>query len=301
MKISIIGGAGLIGSTAAFEIGRRNLVDEVCIIDVRQNMAKAHQLDLEQAIPFVSRTRMTTGGWEQLSDSDILIITVGKADLDKPVASRMERLKDNLSILSEVCQYIKKYTSNPIVINVTNPLDVLNPILQKQTGIARERILGLSLNDTYRFRWALSKVLKLDLHSIEAMVVGEHGEEQCPVCSQIFVNGQKIDLSADQKEKVLTLVHGWFAEYQSLNSGRTAAWLSAISIADLVEAICRDSDQVLPCSVIDEEGISLGRPVRLGREGVKQFVPLQLSEEERAQFQKARNKVVQALQEIGVR
>lgn len=299
MKIAIIGGAGLIGSTAAYEIGRRSMVDEICLIDVRQKLAKAHQLDMEQAIPLVSKTRITSGDWEALTGSDLVIITVGKADLDKPVASRMERLKDNLTILTDVCHNLKQYTHNPIIINVTNPLDVLNTVLQQLTGIHRQRILGLSLNDTYRFRWALAHVLAEEINAIEAYVLGEHGEEQCPICSQIYVNGKKINLTIEQKEKVLSTVHGWFKAYQSLHSGRTAAWLSAISIADIVEAICHDTGEVLPCSVIDEEGISLGRLVRVGREGIKQFVPLEMNQEEEAQFERARQKVMQTLKNIG--
>lgn len=289
MKISIIGGAGTLGATSAFVIAQQNLADEICLIDVKENIAKSHEMDMGQAAAAFSGTKITSGGFEQLADSDIVIITAGIPE--SQIKSRMDLLEGNLKVISQISSYLKRYASEAIMITITNPVDIINSILGRYGIFNRNRLIGFNLNDSFRFRWAISNALGVKLTSVEAMVIGEHGEAQCPLYSSIAVNGQKVELLHEQKKIVDKTIKNWFAEYQALNAGRTSGWLSAVNIARLVSAIVRETGEVLPCSVIDDQGVSIGQPVILGKNGVKSIVDIEITEEERFQWIAARERL----------
>lgn len=244
MKVSIIGGAGTIGSTAAFVMAQRQSADEICLVDVKENVAKSHEMDMGQAVCVFSNTKITSGPLERIEGSNIIVLAVGLTG--KPVSSRMEHLEGNLNIMKDISPMLRKYGANAVMITATNPVDLINSMLYRLTGIDSTRLLGFSINDSFRFRWAIAKVLDVDFQSVQAFVSGEHGELQVPVYSQIFVNGVKTDLSNIQKEAVSNMVQNWFAEYQSLQSGRTSGWLSGVTIAHMVEAIAVGTGETLP-------------------------------------------------------
>jgi malate dehydrogenase len=289
VKISVIGGAGTLGATSAFVMAQQQLADEICLIDIKENVAKSHEMDMSQAVASFSRTIITSGGFERLAGSDLVIITVGIPETK--VASRMDYLHGNVGIIEQISQHIKEYAPQSILVTATNPLDVINSVLPRYLGTDPRRIIGFSLNDTFRFRWAIAQVLGEKIDDIHAMVVGEHGEDQVPLFSQVLVKGQPHQFSAEQMSNVVQIIRNWFAEYQSLNSGRTSGWLSAVNIARVVGAIVNDTREVLPCSVIDADGISIGRPVMLGKHGVEQMVEMIMSEEEEKQWGKAKEKI----------
>ena len=290
MKISIIGGAGTLGATSAFVIAQQALADEICLIDVKENVAKSHEMDMGQAVSSFSHTKITSGGFEQLTGSDLVIITAGIPETR--VSSRMEYLEGNLRIIAQISNHIQKYAPDAILITATNPVDVINSMLQHFLSVDQNKFIGFSLNDTYRFRWAIARVLGVNIAAVDAIVLGEHGDDQLPIFSRVFVNGEKILLSGDQKKEVGNMIKNWFAEYQALNSGRTSGWLSAINIARIVRAIVKDTGEILPCSAIGPEGISIGRPVKLGKNGIEALVDLELTKEEEEQYAAVKEKIM---------
>lgn len=289
MKIGVIGGAGTLGATSAFVIAGQNLAKEICLIDIKKNVAKSHEMDMGQAAAAFSETKITSGGFEQLAGSDIVLVTVGIPE--GQVSSRMDYLAGNLRIMASVCQQIERYASSALIITATNPLDVIHSMLPRFMSTRPDRLIGFSLNDSYRLRWAVAKVVGVDINEVDAMVLGEHGEEQCPLFSRIFVRGERRELLLEQAEEVQTMIRTWFSEYQALNSGRTSGWLSAVNIARIVRAIVQDTRELLPCSVIGSDGISIGQPVILGKNGVEQIVDIEMNEVEYKQFKTARDKV----------
>jgi malate/lactate dehydrogenase len=300
MKVTILGGAGLIGSSAGFFIAQKNLVEEVCLVDVRQNVAKSHEMDMEQTLSFMSKTRVTSGGWEQLAGSDIVVVAAGpsRTGEQKSDFKRIMELQDSVSIVKEAAQYIGKYAPQAVILTCTNPLDVTNSLMHRWTGIPASKVIGYSLNDTLRFRWVLSKILNVDASSIEAFTVGEHGDRQVPVMSRIFIGGKKIELTAEQKAAVLQMTHNFFSEHAALKAGRSSGWLSGVNIAKLIETMLKETGEVIGCSVIGEDGVSIGRTAVLNRQGIAKIVDLDLNEEEKRQFEEARNFVAGVLKEM---
>ena len=294
MKLGIIGGAGLLGSTTAFRVALLGIVDEIVLIDIKENMLKSHVMDLEQAISEYNQTRITAGKWSDLKGCDIILLSASVPETN--VKSRIEYLGDNLQIIQTVCSYIKEYCPNAVLINATNPVDVINLAIQKLTGAKRNQVIGFSRNDKLRMRWAIAKVLGVNTTDVSAICIGEHGEKQVPLFSRVFVKGEARELTEDEKRKVLFETSNWFTNYQSLKSGRTSGWTSALGLAKLVQCIIEDSDEIIPCSVILEGeygfyGISLGVPVRLGSCGVKQIIEYPLTKGELEALKEAAEKI----------
>lgn len=179
MKLGIIGGAGLLGSTTAFAVAQRNLVDEIVLIDIKENLAKTHVMDMEQAISEHNQTSITYGSWDALTGCDIVIMTASMPE--RKVSSRIEFLADNLKIVQTVAGYIAQYCLGAVFINATNPVDPFGYIFHNLSGMSRQQIVGFSRNDTLRLRWAIAKVLHVPTTDVQAMVIGEHGEAQVPV------------------------------------------------------------------------------------------------------------------------
>ncbi|KAB2330481.1 hypothetical protein F7731_20120 [Cytobacillus depressus] len=295
-KISILGGAGTLGATTAFVLAQKNLVDEICLIDIKGNIAASHKMDLEQAIAEFSNTKITSGDFSLLKGTDIVINTVGIPE--KQVSSRMDYLEGNYKIIQQIADYLNLYTTNPIIITATNPLDIINSLLNHTVSIDPNRIIGFSLNDTFRVRWALSLVLNKPIKAIDAVVLGEHGEDQLPIYSHIYVEKNHITLTKEQKHHVQQIIKNWFAEYQSLNSGRTTGWLSSINLSRIVKAIVEDTKECIPCSVIGLDGISIGQPAVIGRNGVESIKEIPLTIDEQAQLIRIKEKITSVVDQL---
>ncbi|MEH7388191.1 hypothetical protein V7147_22760 [Bacillus sp. JJ1521] len=289
MKVSILGGAGTLGSTTAFVLAQQNLVDEICLIDIKENIASSHKMDMEQAVAEVSNVKITSGGFSLLRGSDIVINTVGIPE--KQVESRMDYLVGNYKIIKEIARYINEFTTNPIIITATNPLDIINSLLQSYVQVDSSRLIGFSLNDTFRLRWALSSVLNRSINEIDALVLGEHGEDQLPIYSHIYVDGSQVNITNEVKLQVQQIIKNWFTEYQSLNSGRTTGWLSSLNIARMIKAIVKDTKELIPCSVIGSDGVSIGQPAIIGKNGVESIHEISMTEVEKTEFNRIKEKI----------
>lgn len=296
MKIGIIGGAGLLGSTTAFRLALLNIIDEIVLIDIKENMVKSHVMDMGQAISEYNNTRIIEGAWSDLKGCNIVLISASMPETN--VQSRLEYLEVNLKIIQSVCGHVKEHCPEAVIINATNPVDVINLAIHKLTGVKRSQIIGFSRNDTLRMKWAIAKVLGLNTTDISALCLGEHGERQVPLFSSILVKGEPYTLTEEQKKKVLFEVSNWFSNYQSLNSGRTSGWTSALGLAKLTNCMVVDSDEIVPCSVIlqgeyGQNDVSIGVPVQLGPNGIKRIVEYSLNEEEKSGFIEAVEKIKQ--------
>lgn len=296
MKLSIIGGAGLLGSTTAFRLALLGALDEIVLIDIKENMVKSHVMDMGQAISELNQTKIKAGSWDDLQDCNIVLLSASMPETN--VKSRVEYLEANLKIVRSVCSYIKEYCPETIIINATNPVDVINHAILEITGAKRNHLIGFCRNDTLRMRWAIAKVLGVNTTDVEALCIGEHGEKQVPLFSRVWVKGESYSLTKEQQSKVLFETSNWFINYQALNSGRTSGWTSALGLAKVIQCIACDSEEILPCSVLlqGEYGIhdvSVGVPVQLGPNGIKKIIEYPLSEKERAGLAEAVDKIRQ--------
>lgn len=303
MKVSIIG-AGRLGSTTAFELINRDLVEELVLVDIIKGLPQGEALDLSQMASEKGKNIQITGSneYKEIEDSDIVIITAGFAR--KPGMTRMDLLKSNAGIIKDVAQNVAKYCKESIVITVTNPMDVMNFIVYKVTGFPRKHVIGMGgLLDSSRYREALSNILNVGRSAIRAMVIGEHGENMVPMPRYSTLGGIRISdiLNKEQLAMAEENTRKIAAEVISLKGATVFAPISCI--ATMVENIVRDKKDIIPASVYLEgeyglKDICIGVPVILGKNGWEQIIELNLNEEEKEKFMKGANTIYNAIEEL---
>ncbi len=295
MKVTIVGGAGTVGSTAAYRIAQEAAVSEIVLVDPRRNVCEAHALDIEQAMVFRTGVRVRAGEIKDTENSHIIIVAVAVWGRG-PVATRGLTLEEDMKLLMEVMPSLITASPSALWIVVSAPLDVLVYWIHHTFSIPRKRLIGFNRNDTARLCWAVGKVLSVPAPDVEAYVIGEHGETQVPVMSRIRVRGEKVTLDAAQREKVKSLVDGFLPRWNSLQPGRTAGWATGESLGDMVTSAAAEDGRIIVCSSVLEgeyglRNVSLGVPMRLGREGVKEIIEFNLDAGERDGLQVSAAKI----------
>ena len=296
MRLGIIGGAGLLGATTAFCVAQEGLAKEIVLTDIRENVARSHAMDIEQAACEFSSVKVSAGSIDDAGNCDIVLNAAGIPEMS--TASRDDYLSGNIIICRELAESIRRWGTAPVILSATNPIDVLNYALFKLTGLPRERFIGFSANDTLRFKWAVSKETGIPVSRLDALVIGEHGDGQVPLfsCLKNNVDDTFVKIDSEAKLRIQNRVKTWFGEYQKLNSGRSSGWTSGVGLCNIIKAITADRDEILPCSVIPDgeygfSGLSIGLPVRLGRAGVREIVKVDLTEEEKTALSDAAEKI----------
>jgi malate dehydrogenase len=294
-KISIIG-AGNVGATTAHWCAAAELGD-IVLLDIPQvgDMPKGKALDLMQASPIVgfdSRI-IGTNDYADTRDSAVVVITAGIAR--KPGMSRDDLLSTNAKIVGAVAAEIKNSSPGAIVIVVSNPLDAMVQRALAVTGFPHQRVLGQAgVLDTARYRTFLSMELVVSVEDIQALLMGGHGDTMVPMPSCTSVGGIPVTrlLDAKRLEAIVERTRSGGAEIVGLLKTGSAYYAPAAATTQMVEAIVRDKKRLIPCAAYcDKEygvgGYYVGVPIILGAGGVERIIELELTEQERADFQKS--------------
>jgi malate/lactate dehydrogenase len=287
VKVSIVGGAGGVGASLAFNLLRDGTSDEVVIVDSRQNMVTSHLMDLEQILEQGCPGSVRAGEQDEVRDSDVVVMCAG-APLTVNT-SRMIYLEDNARIMDATLDLLDDDWCGTLLV-VTNPVDPLVTRAQTRSGIDRGRVIGYTLNDTLRFRTGVAKALGADLGSVEAWVIGEHGDACVPLHDRVSVNGQPVELTPDQSAAADEFLRNWYVRHVALDSGRSSTWTSGLGVARMVRAVSADGPgELWPASVVlDGEygirGLAIGVPVTLAAGGVRQVHEWDLTAEQHAAF-----------------
>jgi malate dehydrogenase len=290
MKISILGAAGNIGSSAAFSVATQGVADEIVLIDpYRPDVLKQYVSDLTTAVAHEDVV-VRAGTGEDMKDSGIIINAAGSANIGK---SRLDVLPKNIPIVRSICADIKRYCPGAVVIVASNPVDPLNYAMYLCSGLDRYQLIGYSANDSIRFRLMMSRVLGVKTSRVEAFVIGEHGDSQVPLFSSVRMDGKKVDISEETKRKVREQIDHIPIELEEERkaSGRTAAWTTSVGIAALCRAIATGNARVYPCSMnLDGEygvrNMSMSVPVVLGKAGVRDILEWELDPDEQEGLKK---------------
>jgi malate dehydrogenase len=285
MKVAIIGGAGCVGSCTAYRLAQDGFVSEIVLVDPRRTVAEAHALDIDQAMVHRAKTRVRAGDIQETRNADAIVIAVGVWGRPN-VASRALSLGQNLKLMLELVGPLKALSPSALWMIVTTPVDVLVHLVHRLFAIPRHKIIGINRNDTARLRWAVGDILSVPATDVEAYVLGEHGETQVHVMSGIQVQQKKVSLDAQQKGEVRNRITGFLTHWNTLQSGRTAGWTTAEAIGDIVASMASNDGRMWACSTPLEgeyglRDVSLGVPMRLGPQGVKEIVQLELDPVER--------------------
>jgi len=274
MKITVIG-AGHVGATAALRIAEKQLAREVVLIDIIEGIPQGKALTMYESGPIALFDTMVKGSNDYVdsADSDIVLITAGLAR--KPGMSREDLLLKNTAIIKDVTTQVMKYSSNPILIMVSNPLDVMTFVAHSVSGLKPERVIGMAgVLDTARFRSFIAEALNVSMQDINAFVLGGHGDSMVPVVKYTNVAG--IPLTELLPMETINAIvertkNGGIEIVNHLKTG-SAFYAPAASAVEMIESIVKDRKRILPCTTClgGQYGIKnvfCGVPVKLGKRG----------------------------------
>lgn len=295
MKITVVG-AGAVGATCADNIARKELAEELILLDIKEGFAEGKSIDMMQTaalLGFDTKIKGVTNDYASTADSEVVVITSGLPR--KPGMTREELIGTNANIVKGVTENILKYSPNTIIIVVSNPMDTMNYLTLKTSGLPKNRIIGMGgALDSARFKYYLSQELNCSPGDLNAVVIGGHGDTtMIPLINHATWNSIPVTqlLSKEQQDKIVkaTMVGG--ATLTGLIG--TSAWYApGAGTAAMVESIVRDEKKLISSGVyLDGEygqsDISLVVPVIIGKNGVEKILDFKLSDEEQATFNKS--------------
>lgn len=296
-KISIIG-AGNIGGALAYLTAIKDLAD-VVLYDVVESMPQGKALDISHAIPvFDSSVTITgTNDYKDIADSDVCIVTAGVAR--KPGMSRDDLLSINSGIMKSVAEGIKTYAPKSFVIVIANPLDAMVTLCQRLTGLDPKMVVGMAgMLDSARYRAFLATEIGVSPASIQAPVLGGHGDDMVPIRSHTTVNGIPVTrfVAAERLDAIEKRVRGAGGEVVALLKTGSAYHSPAAAAIAMAESYLFDQKKVIPSAAhLDGQyglkGLYIGVPVVIGAGGVERVVELELSPAEKEMLTKSANAV----------
>ncbi|GAA4431964.1 malate dehydrogenase [Georgenia halophila] len=272
-SVAILGAGGLIGSGVLYEIVTSGLCRHVTVSDPREGLVRAHAWDVTEAAVTagLSAPRIDVVPAEELPPADVTVVAASRPE--EPGRSRLTFATVNWELLRTLVPAVEHSVGDDgTLLLLSNPIDILAECLRRTSSLAAHQVLGYSLNDSTRFRSAVARELGVGVERVEAWVLGQHGDAQVPIFSQIRVDGAHVALDEAARRRVVEDIEGFFARWSALQSGRTSGWSSPKGVARMLHGM-RDGG-VLPTSIAtDGTGYApgssfLGLPARLGRSGV---------------------------------
>ena len=297
-KITLIG-AGQIGGTLAHLIALKNLAD-VVLFDVAAGIAKGKALDIAQSSPVngFNVNLFGTDNYEDTKNSDVIIITAGVPR--KPGMTRDDLLGINLKIIKQVAEGIKKTSPNAFVICITNPLDVIVMALQKYSGLPKSKVVGMAgILDSSRFIYFLSQELNIPVKKIKSFVLGGHGDSMVAMLGATEIDGinnkdfvKQGKISKKKLDQIIDRTKKGGAEIVKFLEKGSAFYAPAASGVVMAESYLKDLKKQLPCAAYlngeySTKDIYAGVPVIIGSRGVEKIVEIELSSEEKVNFEKS--------------
>ena len=281
MKISVVG-AGNVGASIAYALCMRELCDEIALVDIFGDVARAKAIDLAQSSCVFNAKTSVCGGddFVLIEGSDIVIVTAGSPR--KEGQTREDLLLKNAVVVKQTAQKIAEFAKNAVIIVVTNPLDVMVWTAHKFSGFSKNKVIGMAGElDSARCRYELALLKDKDASKLRAKIVGAHNDEMIVAQENISLNLSGSELETLKKEtstggaKIVKLL------------GTSAYYAPAAAAVKMCEMIVGKSDEIISASVLIDDELSCGRLVRLGRDGLKEILELNLDEDEQEQLNKS--------------
>ena len=294
-KIALIG-AGQIGGTLALLAAQKELGD-VVLFDIAEDMPAGKALDLAQTAPVEGYNAALTGAndYAAIAGADVVIVTAGVPR--KPGMSRDDLIGINTGVVKTVGEAIKQHAPNAFVIVITNPLDVMVAVMQKVTGLPPEKVVGMAgVLDSARFRLFLAEEFKVSVEDVTAFVLGGHGDTMVPLVRYSAVAGIPLpDLvkmgwtTQERLDAIVQRTRDGGAEIVKLLKTGSAFYAPAASAIQMAESYLKDQRRLLPCAAkltgqYGVDGLYVGVPVIIGKNGVEKIVEIELNADEQAMF-----------------
>lgn len=302
-KVTVVG-AGNVGATVAQGIALKELAD-VVLVDIVEGVPQGKSLDMMETAPVEKYDSILTGtnSYDGTEDSDVVVITAGLPR--KPGMSRDDLLWKNEEIVGGVTAEIARRSPNSILVVVSNPLDAMCEVARRVSKFPRERVLGMAgVLDSARMRAFIAMELNVSVENTHAFVLGGHGDTMVPLPRFSTVAGIPITelMPKERIDAIVDRTRNGGAEI--VNLLKTSAWYApAASTVEMVEAILKDKRKILPCAAYLQgeyglNGLFVGVPVKLGRNGLEQIVEIKLEADERAALQKSADAVKELVDKL---
>lgn len=308
-KIALIGG-GNIGGTLA-HLAVKEALGDVVLFDLTAGMAKGKALDITQAATIENSdvTVIGTNDYKDIANSDVIIVTAGVAR--KPGMSRDDLVSINANVMKTVAAGIKKYAPSAFVIVITNPLDAMVYVLQKESGLPTNKVVGMAgVLDSARFNCFLAEEFNVSVENVNSFVLGGHGDSMVPLARYSTIAGipvpDMIKMGWSTQEKINAIVertrNGGGEIVKLLETG-SAFYAPATSAIEMAKSYLHDKRKILPCAAYlngeyGEKGLYVGVPVVIGSNGVEKIVEIDLNSKEKAEFKKSADSVRELINSI---
>jgi malate dehydrogenase len=304
-KVTVVG-AGNVGATVAQGIALKELAD-VVLVDIVEGVPQGKSLDMMETAPVEKYDSILRGTntYDGTEDSDVVVITAGLPR--KPGMSRDDLLWKNEEIVSGVTREVVKRSPNCIIVVVSNPLDAMCEVVRRVSRFPRERVLGMAgVLDSARMRAFIAMELNVSVENTHAFVLGGHGDTMVPLPRFSTVAGIPITelISKERIDAIVERTRNGGAEI--VNLLKTSAWYApAASTVEMVEAILKDKRKILPCAAYLQgeygyDGLFVGVPVKLGRNGLEQIIQIKLTSDEMDALQKSADAVKELVEKLKI-
>jgi malate dehydrogenase len=312
-KVSIVG-CGMVGGTTAQRLAERGYAD-IVMVDVVEGLAQGKALDLAESGPIVGFDCSIVGGtvppgprndYALTAGSDVVVFTSGAPR--KPGMSRDDLLQINQKIVEDNVKEIARQSPDCVLLMVNNPLDAMAQLAFKVSGFPRQRVVGQAgVLDTARFRTFLAQELRVSVESVQAYVLGGHGDDMVPLISYTTVGGVPVTklLPRERLDAIVERTRKGGQEIVDLLKTGSAFQAPSAAVMQMVDSILLDKKQILPCAAYLDgeygiEDLFCGVPVKLGAGGVEEIVAIDLSDEERSALQRTAGSVRELVQKMGL-
>jgi len=309
-KVVVIG-AGFVGTTYIYALMHTGLVGEIALIDLDQRKVKGEVMDLEHGLAFVPPVEIRSGDYSDCAGANLIVVTAGAKQI--PGQSRIELIQRNAEIVKSICDEIKKYNSDAVLLMVANPVDALTQVALKQLGWPRQRVIGSgTVLDSARFRSMLSRHCGIDTRNVHAYILGEHGDSEVAAWSMTHIAGVAmrdycaICQSCDSKkthEDIVRRVRD--SAYHIIDYKGSTYYAIGLSLTRISGAILRNEHSILTVSLLLQgeygiDNICLSVPCVVGKTGVERIITAQLSEDEQAALRASAQTLREVLDSINI-
>ena len=290
----VLVGAGFVGMSMAYSILNQGGVDELVLIDVVKDKAIGEEMDLSHCLPYApQRMKIKAGDYSECKDANIVVITAGLAQ--KPGQSRLELAVANAKIVKEITENIKASGFSGIYIVASNPVDLMTYVVAQVSGAQKSKVLGSgTVLDTARLRYLIADYLQISSKNVHAYILGEHGDSSLVPWEHCYVGCKKmIDIMKDNNHPMedLKKIHDgvWKAAYEIIEKKKATYYGIGMALTRLVKAVLNDENSILTISsYLDHEygqnGIYIGVPAIINKDGVKELLELKLNKEDQEKF-----------------
>src|SRR5438874_5144026 len=309
MKVSIIGGGGLVGSSTAFALQCGGVVSSLCLIDANKDLALGQATDLLHGASLVADQRISAGDFEEVASSNVVVITAGLRR--KPDESRLDLINRNVDLFLTLLDQVKAagLKENTHLLIVSNPVDVLTYLAVKRSGLPWQRVIGLGTQlDTARFRSYLARRLEVPPTQVQALVLGEHGDSMVPIWSSATVAGLPLEqwpgFSPTVQREVFEETKTAGSQLIKLKGG--SGFAVGLSIREVVHALALDSRRVLPVSTLQHglygvRDVCLSVPTIVGCGGCRQQLEVPITQKETLGVQQSARVLREIIEQVEAR